>query len=169
MSDGWSNEATRPAGAGSPRPVGARFHAETSKVEKPGAPLPPEKAFRFTVVVRGYERRQVDARLAELDAEIGHLRGEIDGWQRRWRAVQEHSAGLEAELRDRRTTPLHVDAGATPIADRVLRHARMEAATIRAVAARDAEAMRARARSEVGASPGSDDPDPEAPPQVQAS
>jgi cell division septum initiation protein DivIVA len=145
MENGWSDDAIRHDEPEVQRLVGARFHARPQD-DGPGGP--PAPGDRFPVVLRGYDRRRVDARMAELTAEVERLRVDAAEVHRRWLAAQEHATGLEAELRDRQDAPRRTDPGAAPIADRVLRHARLEAARIRAVALREADLLLARARQD---------------------
>lgn len=145
MENGWSDDAIRHDEPAAHRPVGARFHARPQD-DGPGGRV--ASADRFPVVVRGYDRRRVDARVAALTGEVERLRGDVAEMHRRWLAAQEHAAGVEAELRERQDAPRRTDPGAAPIADRVLRHARLEAARIRAVALREADLLLARARQD---------------------
>lgn len=145
MEHGWSDDASRSDASGPSRPVGARFHTGRQAGPAPGR----ERAGSpFPVVVRGYERRRVDARLAELASELTTARAEAEDWRRRWCAAQQRSTELEAELREQRGGAPRREVGAAPIADKVLRLARMEAAQIRADAQREAEALLARARQQ---------------------
>src|SRR5262245_29066564 len=93
----------------------------------------------FAVAVRGYDRRQVDARLQQLDAEIAGLQ----------RALQQHDkrAGqAEDELRAALTKLKEADQAGDPSQERegfgyrvekVLRMAEVEASDIRTKAVRE--------------------------------
>jgi hypothetical protein len=152
--------------------VGARFHA-APRPASPSPPVPRDRpGQRFDAALRGYDRRQVDAHLDAQEAEQARLRAEVEELRRRWQASQEHSAILQSELRQLRhrvvtaQPPAPVESGSRPVADRVLRLARYEAAKIRATAIRESTALLDRARTEAASSrraeedpqPGSDPP-----------
>lgn len=128
------------------RPVGARFHAPKQR----GAPAAERVPGQFPVVMRGYDRRAVDARLAELSAEVARLRAECAEREARWRDSRQQVAALLTQLHARPPGATGADTAATDVAEKVLRHARMEASLIRAAATREAETLVARARSESG-------------------
>lgn len=116
-------------------------------------PEPPRPGHRFDSVVRGYDRRQVDQHIDGLDAEMTQLRAELEAAERRPRALEEYIAALEAERREREPRDSGADAhsplaGHGPVADRLLRVARHEAATVRATAARESAELLERARAE---------------------
>lgn len=127
------------AGSTGERPlVGARFRHQGKPREKP---RPEGQAGGFTVVLRGYDRHEVDDRFRELDAELDRLRSEL-------RVAQERLAEYRGEVERLRHGALRArsdERGAEepvtsqgPLADKIIRSARREALLIRANAQREA-------------------------------
>ncbi len=154
-------DAEGSAGAARP-PLGARFRgrigrpARPERPERNAAPEPPRPGHRFDSVVRGYDRSQVDQHVDRQDAEMTQLRDELEAAERQRRALEEYVAALEAERREREPRDAGTDAhgrltGHGPVADRLLRVARHEAATVRATAARESAELLERARAEAEA------------------
>lgn len=122
---------------------------------------------RFDVVLRGYERHQVDGHLARVALLVDQLRTELVGAAARERAAHEELAGVRAELERGRPSFDALGERVSQLlglaeseadqmrqdADRdatALRHAaEREAADTRSDARRDAEELGAAARREV--------------------
>ena len=149
MSD--ANEAG-PAGE---RPlVGARFRHQGKPREKPSRPDP--HGGGFAVVLRGYDRNQVDERFQELDAELDRLRSELRRAQERldeYRGEVDRLryGALRARQDERGAEEPVTNRG--PLADKIIRSAQREALLIRANAQREAarivEAAQAGAAADV--------------------
>jgi cell division septum initiation protein DivIVA len=134
------------AGSAGERPlVGARFRHQGKPREKP---RPDGQAAGFTVVLRGYDRHEVDDRFQELDAELDRLRSELRAAQSELRAAQERVAEYRGEVERLRHGALQtrpdergVEEPVTnrgPLADKIIRSAQREALLIRANAQREA-------------------------------
>lgn len=122
-------------------PVGARFHRPAAgpvpAAAEPG-PTP------FPLVLRGYDRAQVEERLRELEAQVAALREEV----RRLRAEQ---AEVERAARSRPGSDGSDGSGVEPpevegldVEDKIARMTRHEAARLRVTALTDAARPRAR-------------------------
>lgn len=142
-----------PSGADGPAPplVGARFHAQATPAEPAadgGGPTSP----RFPIVLRGYERRQVDREFEVAQAEVERVRAELRAEQHQRQAMWARAAALDAQLRHLQSTAGEqgVDRVAPegPLADKLLRMARRDAARIRAEAAQEASRVIEEARAQ---------------------
>lgn len=119
-------------------PVGARFHRSGAGPGPAGVepgPIP------FPLVLRGYDRAQVEERLRELEAQVAALREEV----RRLRAEQaevERAARSRPEADASDVEPPEVEG--LDVEDKIARMTRHEAARLRVTALTDAARPRAR-------------------------
>jgi DivIVA domain-containing protein len=108
---------------------------------------------RFTTVVRGYDRIEVDEHVGKLQRLVERLRADLAAAESRLRDTERQVEGLEHENRTNRTrlesaqTPL--DDGFGVRAERLLRLAEQEAAEVRGEAAEEAAAMRQQVREDI--------------------
>lgn len=133
--------------------TGARFgrsaradpHAVAAPPDDPDRPAP---GARFDVVIRGYERDQVDAFVRSALADGESLRDALAAAEEKYDRVQRRAAEVETENQAlRRSTPTDaVESGFGVRAERLLRLAETEAAELRAQAARDAADLMERSR-----------------------
>ncbi len=129
------------AGSAGERPlVGARFRHQGKPREKPSRP--DAHGGEIPVVLRGYDRNQVDERFQQLDAELDRLRSELRRAQERLDEYRgevdrlRHGA-LQARQQDERGAEEPV-TNRGPLADKIIRSAQREALLIRANAQREA-------------------------------
>jgi cell division septum initiation protein DivIVA len=128
------------AGSAGERPlVGARFRHQGKPREKPSRP--DARGGEIPVVLRGYDRNQVDERFQQLDAELERLRSELRRAQER---LDEYRGEVD-RLRHGALRARHDEGGAEepvtnrgPLADKIIRSAQREALLIRANAQREA-------------------------------
>lgn len=119
-------------------PVGARFHRSAAGPGPAGAEPGPTP---FPLVLRGYDRAQVEERLRELEAQVAALREEV----RRLRAEQaevERAARSRPEADASEVEPPEVEG--LDVEDKIARMTRHEAARLRVTALTDSARPRAR-------------------------
>lgn len=104
----------------------------------------------FDTALRGYERRQVDALVADRDATIARLEAEVSDTRRRLAATAEHVEYLENELRQRPVAGSGPsgDEGFGMRAEKLLRLAEQEAAELRNQASADSTSIIEQARTD---------------------
>lgn len=119
-------------------PVGARFHRSATG---PGPADAEPGPTPFPLVLRGYDRAQVEERLRELEAQVAALREEV----RRLRAEQaevERAARSRPEADASEVEPPEVEG--LDVEDKIARMTRHEAARLRVTALTDSARPRAR-------------------------
>jgi len=145
-----------------PRPVGARFHRQSTEAATPQRPTglagaEPDAgeavgrrrpAPRFELALRGYARSEVDRHIRELDAVIADLRVQLQREQHRREAVEAHVYALNAPLDQVASRPVQTGPVEGPLSEKLVRLARREAAELRAAARKDAATMLEEARRE---------------------
>ncbi|GAA1863736.1 hypothetical protein GCM10009836_50100 [Pseudonocardia ailaonensis] len=105
----------------------------------------------FPTAMRGYERQQVDAFLADQARELDRLRAEATELTQRLRQANEHAEATERENRDLRNRPPQAAAAEEGFgfrAEKLLRLAEQEAGEVRDNANRESAAILEKARTE---------------------
>src|SRR4051812_20246988 len=104
----------------------------------------------FAAAVRGYDRRQVDARIRELSSEVANLRHALQqSDQRAGQAEDELRAALtKLKQAGQQGDPAKEQEGFGYRVEKVLRMAEIEASDIRTKAAREASALVEKARAD---------------------
>lgn len=115
----------------------------------PGTPETDDTAW-FAVVLRGYDRSQVEARLAEMDRRIHEEIRRAEAAESSLTAARAHVRRLQEQLETRTPAPTSTtgDGDFGRRLARVLQAAEQEATELREKARADAEAIRAEARAE---------------------
>ena len=103
---------------------------------------------RFTTVVRGYDRIEVDEHVGAQQQLVERLRSELADAERRLHDTERRVETLEQENRNR-PAPASMDEGFGVRAERLLRLAEQEAAEVRGEAAEEAAALRQQVREDV--------------------
>ena len=105
---------------------------------------------RFDTVLRGYDRTQVDAHLAELAAENARLRRQAADADRRRQNAEQHASAAEGEFRtlQAQRQGSGPEEGFGFRAEKLLRLAEQEAAEARSSAAREASSLVDQARAD---------------------
>lgn len=128
-------------------------HTSTDdETHQAGLPEIPEQR-RFDVALRGYERRQVDQHLHQLERQVGSLRAQLTTSERLRNQAQEHANATETEMRALQAQKLYGEDPAPEDsfgyrAEKLLRMAEHEAADVRAKAAKEASTLIEQARAE---------------------
>lgn len=147
-----SSGSARPDPEPSPHP--SHRHERAGAVPEPTGPAEGDDGAWFTVVLRGYDRTQVDTRLADLDRRIHEEIRRAETAESSLSASRAHVRRLQEQLES--ATPATSaespassgDAGFGRRVERVLQAAEQEAAELRERAAADAEEIRGLARAE---------------------
>jgi cell division septum initiation protein DivIVA len=163
MPDRPQDSGDGPDDVSTPRPVGARFHRRSAEAPTPQqlpglAGVEPgageavgrqRPAPHFELALRGYARSEVDRHIEELEAVIADLRVQLQREQNRREAVEAHVYALKAPLEQAAPRPTPAGPTEGPLAEKLVRLARREAAELRAAARKDAATMLEEARREV--------------------
>lgn len=143
------------SGSARPDPEPSRHAAHRHGRDADLAPSPgTDDAAWFAVVLRGYDRSQVESRLAELDRRVHEEIRRAEAAESSLDATRAHVRRLREELEARATATPSAATPATGNADfghrleRVLQAAEQEAEQLRDKALADAEEIRAAARAE---------------------
>ena len=112
---------------------------------------------RFVVVLRGYDRIEVDEYVDAAEQEVARLIGELTRSDDRARRAEQRVEALERENRSVRAKLDAAASAAAPAspegfgarAERLLRLAEQEAASVRAEAAEEAVVLRQKAREDL--------------------
>ncbi len=149
---------TTSQGDGSDTATGGRYPADARQrgTSRDDAPSSRPDRSRFGVVLRGYDRIEVDEYVGEVERQVARLQAELARSDDRLRRAEQR---LETVERENRAVHARLDATAAhaaPVsegfgmrAERLLRLAEQEAVAVRAEAAEEAVLLRQQVREDV--------------------